>query len=140
MKNQLKDIRSVRNWISRLEEAGSADGPITFFTLSSLTKDKIAEIIRDHYLDDNNPNMPVWMRTHYAEHPHPIWGGDADDERLISIILFMIDHVIVAKYFARKSYDKVSSAVTVSSSILKYNLETVGQEIVPANSSIFRSG
>lgn len=119
MKNQYKDIRSIKSWIKKLEASGSKNDKVTFFTLSSLTPDKISECIREHYFDLDDPKLPEWIKKHYSKFRHPITKQDAEDKRLISIILFVINHILQSKYFARKSYDKVSGAVRVSVDILR---------------------
>ena len=119
MKNQYQDIRSVKNWLKKLEAIGSKNDKVTFFTLSSLTPDKIADAIRGHYYDLDDPKLQGWIKEHYTEHSHPITQRDADDKRLIAIILFIINHILESKYFARKSYDKGIQAVSVSSAILR---------------------
>ena len=119
MKNQYKDVRSVRGWLNKLEASGSKDDKVTLFTLTSLTPEKISETIREHRYDLNDPSLPEWLKQHYTVHRHPIAKQDTDDKRLISIILFVINHILESKYFARKSYDKATDAVFVSTEILR---------------------
>ena len=118
MKKIYKDIRSIRNWMQKSISSATKD-EISFCTLESLTPEKISERIREGYINLDSTDTPQWMKQHYIEHPHPIKQEDANDQRLISIILFTIDHILTAKIYNRKAYNKYSGAVSVSSKALR---------------------
>ena len=105
MKKIYKDIRSIRNWMQKSISSATKD-EISFCTLESLTPEKISERIREGYINLDSTDTPQWMKQHYIEHPHPIKQEDANDQRLISIILFTIDHILTAKIYNRKAYNK----------------------------------
>jgi|GEM_PF-2666654 hypothetical protein len=119
MKNQYKDIRSVKTWLKKLEETSIRNDKVTFCTFTSLTPENIAKEIREHYIDPDDPSLPVWIKQHYTKYNQVITPKDADDKRLISIILFIINHILESKYFARQSYDKATDAVRVSVEVLR---------------------
>lgn len=114
-----KDIRSIKSWMKRKSESAMHNAEPCLFTLESLTPEKIAGIIREYYNDPANDKSPEWLKKQRANHPQVIRKNDADDPNLIWLILFVIDHILTARIYNRKSLDKVSGAVSVSTSTLR---------------------
>jgi len=118
MKKMYKDIRSIEKWYNSKVDSLTTN-EINFCTLESLTPQKIKEAIKDHYYDITDNNLPQEIKQHYINYPHPIKETDADDQRLIYIILFVIDHILTSSIYNKKSFDKESSSVNVSTKALR---------------------
>lgn len=119
MERTYKDLRSIDSWMKREIDSRINKEKVDFFTLDSLTPIKISEIIREHYIEQDDDKTPTCLKLHYAKHQQLIHKRDADDQRLISILLFVIDHILSARIYNRKSYDEVSGAVSVSTEVLR---------------------
>jgi hypothetical protein len=119
MKKMYKDIRSMKSWLSRKLESDASNRVLQFHTLDSLTPDKISDIIRENFIDETDDKIPKWLRDQMDRNPRPIKKEDSDDQRLISLILFVVDHILSARIHNRKAFNKESGAVKVSTSALR---------------------
>jgi len=119
MKKVYKDARSLRNWLKQVEDSQDKTAKVTFITLSSLTPEKISDLIHEHYEHPDYPNFPDWLVSYDDDNKHRITSNDANDMRLISILLYVIDRILTSQFYDSDSFDKDSGGVTVSVDYLR---------------------